>query len=72
MDSASQITIVVNGKPYQLPPSSTLEQLITHMGLDGKLMGVAVNGEFVSRQKRNSYTISDGDTIEILSPVSGG
>ena len=68
--------IVFNGESLQeAAPCSLLELLESklsesHASLEHVV--VAVNQDFVHRQHYKSFSVSDGDTIEMLSAVVGG
>ncbi len=64
--------ITLNGEPQQLDKKQTIEMLLEHNGYNGKLVAVAVNGEFIPKTTYVETTINDGDKIEIVAPMQGG
>jgi sulfur carrier protein len=66
------ITISVNGKQEQLPPSGTLELLLSNLELRQDRVAVELNGEIISSQRYAQQTLQDGDEIEIVTFVGGG
>ena len=64
-------TYFVNGEGQQMTVQ-TLGQLLAALDYEGNWLATAVNGELVHAVERQSHTLSDGDRIEILSPIQGG
>lgn len=64
------ITLSVNGDSFTTKHSSLANFLKT---LDtGDQFAVARNGEFVPKSQYDQTTLSDGDTLDIVTPVGGG
>ncbi|MCF6436509.1 MULTISPECIES: sulfur carrier protein ThiS [Pseudoalteromonas] len=51
--------------------SQDLQALVTEMGAK-EPFAVALNGTFVPRTQCSSTHLTDGDSIELLSPIQGG
>lgn len=66
------ISIQLNGNPHQLPPSSSISQLIEQLGHSGKRIAVERNGDIVPRSLHPQTLLQDGDKIEIVVAVGGG
>lgn len=64
-------TFIVNGEEHA-PEVDNLAQLLVALEYEGSWLATAVNGELVHASKRQSFILSDGDKIEILSPMQGG
>ncbi len=67
----NRLAIVVNGRRAHIAAqdlAATLEQL----GYDLSWAAVALNEEIVRREDLASTPVTDGDRIEVLSPMSGG
>jgi len=68
--------IVFNGESVQLTTPCNLLELLefklsdTHASLENVV--VAVNQNFVHRHNYQSFNVSDGDMVEMLSAVVGG
>ncbi len=68
--------IVFNGEAVQVAQPCNLLELLniklkeTQASLEHVV--VAVNQDFVHRQSYKTFTISDGDNVEMLSAVVGG
>ncbi len=65
------LKIVLNGE-ILITDAETLEQLCEIMGYADTLVATAVNGEFVSQDMRKHTTLTENDSIEIVSPRQGG
>lgn len=63
--------IIVNGDKLATR-AATLAELLAELGLAGKRIATARNGDFVSEGARVSTAIERGDRIEIVSPRHGG
>lgn len=65
------IRIIVNGSRLETG-AGTLDALLREIGRDGARVATAVNGNFAPRSMRGEVVLSEGDRIEILSPMQGG
>ena len=63
--------ITVNGKSISID-APRLDQTLETLGHRCKHFAVAVNGDFVARDRYASYTLKAGDALEVLSPMQGG
>lgn len=63
--------LTVNGEAREVA-ATTLEALLRELEYEGDWLATACNGEIVHRENRGRYRLSDGDRIEILSPMQGG
>ena len=63
--------LIVNGEHHDLA-APTLSELLTLMEYEGDWLATAVNNEIVHKANREEFRLSDGDRIEILSPMQGG
>jgi thiamine biosynthesis protein ThiS len=68
----STISLVVNGKPHQLPAPSRLPSLLESLGIDRRMIAVAHNGEVIPRDTYDHLELNEGDRIEIVRMVGGG
>ncbi len=63
--------IFVNGEPLDaLGP--TLADLLKQVGHGGSKVATAVNETFVPADRRETYTLTTGDRVEIVAPRQGG
>lgn len=63
--------IRINGKE-EVMSSTTLEKLLSDLGHEPESVATAVNQEFVSISKRPRCELDDGDSVDIIAPMSGG
>ncbi|MBU2043621.1 MAG: sulfur carrier protein ThiS [Candidatus Omnitrophica bacterium] len=64
--------VTVNGKPQTLSGGLSLLKLLSEKGLDKKRVVVELNLEIVPQEKMENTLIKEGDSIEIVSFVTGG
>ena len=64
--------IIVNGENRSFIEEITLEELLKELELDGKVMAAAVNMNIVKQNEWSTYTLCDGDKLELLDFVGGG
>lgn len=64
--------IVVNGQDKDLEAPLTLYNLIEQQGFVEMLIAAARNGEFVPKDIWDEVDITEGDVIDIVSPMQGG
>ena len=72
MDEAAMREIVLNGTAREIPSGCTLTELLTTLGLDPRWVVAELNGEPVPRESYARARLSDGDRLELVSPVAGG
>ncbi len=64
--------IQLNGEPYYLNQTMTVENLIQLLGLDLKKVAVEQNQKVVSRSAHANTHVCEGDAIEIIHFIGGG
>ena len=64
--------LFVNGEPKDVAAATTVETLVTLLGLDRRKLAVERNLEIVPRSMFGSIALADGDRIEIVAFVGGG
>lgn len=64
--------IVLNGDPTTLPGPMTIQQLLDHLGVDGRLVAVECNRVVVRRALYAETPIPADAEIEIVAFVGGG
>jgi sulfur carrier protein len=64
--------ITLNGKENEAAPGTSVQAILETLGV--KLEGVAVelNQEIVTRDRRSSTILKDGDKVEIIRIIGGG
>ena len=63
--------VLLNGGPYSIDHTCTIEYLIVSLELDGKF-AIEVNHNIIPRSNYNSTQIHSGDNIEIVQAIGGG
>jgi sulfur carrier protein len=68
------MTVIINGKPTELPYALTLAELLIQNGVAPDQRGVAVafNDEVVMKSQWNKLTVQEGDRLEIVRATQGG
>ncbi len=64
--------IQVNGELRRAPEGLTLAALVDELGLAGTRYAVEVNEELVPRSEHETFTLSDGDRVEVVQAIGGG
>ncbi len=70
--TAPQISIRFNGEALEVPPATTIAQLLDRAAIRSKLVAVEVNLEIVAREDHATHQVQAGDTIEVVTLVGGG
>lgn len=66
------IQITFNGKNVRTE-ASTLADLLQEQGFAvDSHVATAVNGQFVSKIMRETQTLAEGDSVEVVAPMQGG
>lgn len=63
--------ITFNGESREVA-AGTLEQLLSEIGIESNRVATAVNSHFIHRQQRSETVLSEGDRVEVVSPIEGG
>ncbi|MHC4383656.1 MAG: sulfur carrier protein ThiS [Planctomycetota bacterium] len=64
--------IRVNGESMTLESPCSVGELLDQLELSGGACAVEVNAEVVPKREHDTCTLSDGDTVEIVTLVGGG
>lgn len=72
MSAATDISVVVDGRPITLDAQDSLAALLARLGHAPTAVAVAVNGEFVPRAQRSERRLRGGDQITCFKPIVGG
>ena len=65
-------TIIINGETKQFEIETTLQQIITDLQIEDKVMASAVNMEIVKKDDWGNFIPKNDDKIELLQFVGGG
>ncbi len=65
------MNLVVNGRPSH-SKGETVAELLRELGFEANQVAVALNLDFVPRSRYPDTRLSEGDRVEIVSPMQGG
>jgi glycine oxidase len=66
------IALTVNGKPRELEAETPLLDFLQWLGVDRRLVAVAINGEVGPKNQHGKVTLRHGDQVEVVRMVGGG
>ncbi|UTJ06179.1 sulfur carrier protein ThiS [Arcobacter roscoffensis] len=66
------MNLIVNGETKNFDENSSLQDIITSLKIEDKVMAAAVNMEIVKKDNWSSFKPKDDDKIELLQFVGGG
>jgi sulfur carrier protein len=66
------MTLIVNGETKEFDNSSTLQDIITNLQIENKVMAAAVNMNIVKKDDWKNFIPQENDKIELLQFVGGG
>ncbi len=64
--------VIVNGEGHELPPGTTLAQLVTGLVPSPRGVAAAVDGAVVPRRAWPEVALADGAVVEVVTAVQGG
>ncbi len=64
--------IRLNGKAREVGDGITVSQLLDELKLQALRVAVQVNADIIKRERYGEVTLRPGDTVEILTFMSGG
>ena len=66
------IEIQLNGKTHHLKKSLNVSQLLNSLMINKKKVAIEINGEVLSKDNYDSYSIKQNDVVEIVTFIGGG
>ncbi|MBU0924696.1 sulfur carrier protein ThiS [bacterium] len=66
------MTLIINGETKEFSNDSTLQNIITNLQIEDKVMAAAVNMNIVKKEDWNNFIPNNDDKIELLQFVGGG
>jgi sulfur carrier protein len=66
------MTLIINGETKEFDDSLTLQDIITNLQIENKVMAAAVNMNIVKKDDWKSYIPKNDDKLELLQFVGGG
>lgn len=70
--TSATLRLTVNGEPVDVPPASSVADLLSTLDTAGKRIAVERNGEIVPRSQHANTALAAGDRLEIVIAVGGG
>ena len=64
--------IQLNGEALDVEQDATVAQMLAHLEIQTNQIAVEVNLEVVPRTEHQTFTLHEGDAIEIVTLVGGG
>jgi sulfur carrier protein len=71
-DTATSISVTINGKEVQLPAETSVSAYLASRDLNERLVVVELNGKILNRSDFPSVVFAPSDQIEIVHFVGGG
>lgn len=77
---AQQVSPAMDKRPYHIQlngenvetSASTVSALLAEQGYGNRKVATALNGTFLPEQARSAKTLTEGDSLEVLSARQGG
>ena len=66
------MTLIINGETKEFSDGFSLQNIITDLQIDSKVMAAAVNMNIIKKDDWNNFIPKDDDKIELLQFVGGG
>jgi sulfur carrier protein len=63
--------IMINGQQVTIDNQLSLSEILQQQGFQGSF-ALAINGEFIPKSEYTSTTLTAGDALDVLAPISGG
>lgn len=70
--TGGSFTVSVNGETRQVPPGTTLQEVVATLSTAPSGVAAALNESVVPRRRWPSTPVGDGDRVEVLTAVQGG
>ncbi|OUS67876.1 thiamine biosynthesis protein ThiS [Pseudoalteromonas sp. A601] len=65
------MNITINGQPFETKNQTTLAKVLIDFGAK-EPFAVALNSDFIPRKNCDAIVVTQGDRVELLSPIQGG
>ena len=70
--ATGSISIEVNGEPREVPPGTTVADLLAELGVEPRHVAVELNLQVIPRARHHEQCIAAGDRVEVVTLVGGG
>ena len=64
--------LIINGEDKDVALDSTLQEIITNLKIEDKVMAAAVNMDIVKKENWSTFIPKEDDKLELLQFVGGG
>tara|TARA_B100000949_G_C14037478_1_gene348064 strand:- start:256 stop:471 length:216 start_codon:yes stop_codon:yes gene_type:complete len=69
---AQKIEIILNGEKREVLTNSSLEDLVSELGLERDRIAIELNLQIVTRHRWVEHLLQNGDRVELVHFVGGG
>jgi len=66
------MTVQVNQKPYTIPATTTLQQLVEQLQITTNGIAIAINNNVITKSDWKTQQLQNNDTILIIKSTQGG
>jgi sulfur carrier protein len=66
------MTLIINGETKEFDDSFSLQDIITNLQIENKVMAAAVNMNIVKKDEWSNFIPQNDDKLELLQFVGGG
>tara|TARA_A100000164_G_scaffold350192_1_gene353815 strand:- start:39 stop:239 length:201 start_codon:yes stop_codon:yes gene_type:complete len=66
------MNILLNNEPISVCEALTIRGLLIHVNIQKKYYAVEVNEQIVPKSSHASFTLKEGDKVEIVAAIGGG
>ena len=66
------MTVEINGDPRTIPDGLDVAAMLSHLGLDPRMVVVERNRDILRRSSLEDVAVADGDRFELVHFVGGG
>ena len=66
------MNILLNNEPISVCEALTIRGLLIHVNIQKKYYAVEVNEQIVPKSSHASFTLKEGDEVEIVAALGGG
>ena len=68
----NRMNILLNNETISVSEVVTIRDLLNHINLQKKYYAVEVNEQIVPKSSHSSFTLKEGDKVEIVTAIGGG
>ncbi|HZU28005.1 MAG TPA: sulfur carrier protein ThiS [Bryobacteraceae bacterium] len=71
-ETESNQSVVINGRPREIPAGLTVAALLRHLSVDPERVAIELNREIIRKPSWDSTKVDPGAELEIVQFVGGG